>query len=117
MSISLLLMTALSISGQTATPASIVLKNETSIGIVVQVISTFNGRLFRDRPYLLSPGESTPQVVMPGNKTVAIGDAKNPAKPKVQLGIPNHKEDATFAIIGTDKPIRLEPRTAGKPSN
>lgn len=112
----LFLLTVTTLPNQTPPSGSVAfsLKNETNIGIVVQVISTFNGKLLRDRPYLLSPGESTPQIVMPGKKTVSIGDAKNPAKPKLQLGIPTSKDEAVFAIIGTDTPLRLESRKAGK---
>lgn len=107
-----ILITTLLAPYQANTPGQtgFVLKNETSISVVVQVISIFNGQLLRDRPYTLSPGESTPTLQIPGNKSVSIGEVKTPVKPSLNLPIPSIREETIFAIIGTDKPLRLEPR-------
>jgi len=107
-----ILISSLLITSQANAPAQagFVLKNETNNPIVVQIISIFNGQLLRDRPYTLSPGESTPTLQIPGNKTVSIGEGKNPIKPSVQLPIPPIREETIFAVVGNDKQLRLDPR-------
>lgn len=91
----------------------ITFKNETTIPILLQVKSIFNGQLLRDRPYLLKPGETSPPIQIPGTKSVSISDAKSP-RPIAQLPLPQTNEELLIAIVGTEKSIKLELR---KPTN
>src|SRR5438309_11414812 len=55
---------------------TLVFRNECKAPVVVQAASVVRGVLRRDRPYLLNYRDTTPDIVMPGNKLITVYDAK-----------------------------------------
>src|SRR5258708_4359010 len=53
-------------------------RNDTNGPIIVQAGVSARGVMKPGRPYLLNPGDSTPAIVMPGDKVIFVFDGKNP---------------------------------------
>jgi hypothetical protein len=73
-------------------------RNETNGPIIVQAACVIRGALRRDRPYLLRPGDSTPGIVLPGNKLITVYDGLNPNVVIFKGAIPGGPADAAFGV-------------------
>jgi hypothetical protein len=87
-------------------------RNECKAPVVVQAVSTFRGRVFRDRPYMLNTGDATPGIALPGDKLLTIYDAKVPNRIIFQGAIPASPVNALYGIVPDLVPgrVRIEPR-------
>src|SRR5262245_43533479 len=77
-------------------------RNETGSPIVVQGASTVQGKVQRDRPYLLQPNESC-RISLPGDKLITMYDPRMPNQILFKGNYPAGSEDLHFAI-------RLDPK-------
>jgi hypothetical protein len=62
----------------TASAETITFVNETKATVVIQCSTVVRGRVVRDRPYTLKPGDKV-LVALPGDKLVHVYDALRPA--------------------------------------
>jgi hypothetical protein len=85
---------------------NLVFRNECGAPVVVQAVSVFRGRVFRDRPYLLNPGDATPAVAIPGDKIITVYDAKVPNRILFRDAIPGGRADLHFGILPDAVPGR-----------
>ena len=89
---------------------SLLFRNDIGQPIIIQAACVYRGALRRDRPYLLKPGDSTPAIVMPGNKVITIYDGRRLNKVIFKGAIPGGATDKSFNV----KPepaggVKLEP--------
>jgi hypothetical protein len=85
--------------------------NETTGPVIIQCSSVVGGtRLMRDRPYLLNVGDKTPDIVLPGNKTITISEAKVPNRVLFQGVIPAGTDDQAFNILLDGQRVKVEKR-------
>ncbi len=73
-------------------------RNDTKSPIIVQAACVVRGVLRRDRPYLLKPGDSTPGIVLPGNKVVTVYDGLHPNKVVFKGAVAGGATDQAFTI-------------------
>ena len=92
-------------------------RNECKAPLVIQAVSIFRGRVFRDKPYLLKEGEITPNIVLPGDKVITIYDAKVPGRELFKGAIPASILNQGYGIVPDLPPpkVRLAPRKIGLP--
>jgi hypothetical protein len=76
---------------------TLVFRNETGGQIVLQAASVVNGIARRDRPCLLNHRDVA-RVCLPGDKLIAIYDARMPNRVLHQTTISAGNEDLMFAI-------------------
>ena len=81
-----------------AAAETLTFRNNTNGPVVVQAACVVKGVLRRDRPHLLNPGDVTPGIQMPGNKTITVYDAKNPNVVIYQGAIAGGPADQAFSI-------------------
>jgi hypothetical protein len=90
-------------------------KNETKGGVVVQAACVVQGKLQRDRPYLISSGDSTPGIQLPGNKIITVYDAKTPSRVLIQVTIQSSNDDQYYSVIqDANGNVKLDRRTPKK---
>lgn len=77
---------------------ALLFRNDTKSPIIVQAACVVRGVLRRDRPYLLKPGDSTPGVILPGNKLITIYDGLRPNKVIFKGAIPGGPTDQAFTV-------------------
>jgi hypothetical protein len=99
-----------------AAPAqSLTFINDTKVPVVVQLATGAPGRVKRDKPHQLFPGDKV-KIVLAGDKLVNVYDARNPNRVLYQGTIPDSKEDLVFSIQpdprGLPK-VNLEPVKPG----
>lgn len=96
---------------------NLIFRNECTAPVVVQAVSVFRGRVFRDRPYLLNPGDATPAVGIPGDKIITVYDAKVPNRVLFRDAIPAGRADLHFGILPDAVPgkARIEIRRPPAP--
>ena len=89
-------------------------RNECKAPVVVQAVSVFRGRVFRDKPYLLNSGDTTPSIVLPGDKVITVYDAKVPNRVLFQGALPSSPANQAYGIVPDKTPpkVRMEPRKA-----
>src|SRR3954447_414747 len=89
----------------------VTVRNETRGPLVVQGACVVRGRLMRDRPRLLAPGDATPAIAMPGDKVLTVYEPRNPNRVLYQGVIPAGTDDQTYRLV-PDGPggLRLEQR-------
>jgi hypothetical protein len=78
---------------------TITIKNSTDDPVVVQTAYIVKGRVFAGQSYTLKPGDTTPGIMLPGNKLFTIVDA---AKPNVVLGrqgVPGGNMNLDFELV------------------
>ncbi len=87
-------------------------RNECPAPVVVQAVSVFRGRVFRDKPYLLTTGEWTPAIALPGDKVITVYDAKVPNRVLFQGALPASLENQRDGIVPDRPPprVRMEKR-------
>ena len=73
-------------------------RNETNGPIIVQGACVVRGVLRRDRPYLLRVGDTTPPIVLPGNKVITIYDGLNTNHVVFQGTIPGGLGNQAFGV-------------------
>jgi hypothetical protein len=61
----------------TACAETITFVNESKASVVVQLSTVVRGRVVRDRPYTLNPGDKV-RIALPGDKLVHVYDARVP---------------------------------------
>ena len=66
-SLGLALCCALLVPALASAAGSITIKNETTTPVIVQAVTIVAGKVVRDKPYVLKPGDSSPAITMPGN--------------------------------------------------
>ena len=88
----------ISLSSANARGEALLFRNDTKAPIIVQAACVVRGVLRRDRPYLLKPGDSTPGVVLPGNKLITIYDGLRPNKVIFKGAIPGGPTDQAFTV-------------------
>lgn len=76
---------------------SVTFTNDTKATLVVQLVTTVQGVVRRDRPHQLCPG-GTVSVALPGNKLVNIYDARLPSRVLYQSPLPSSSNDLFFSI-------------------
>jgi hypothetical protein len=91
-----------------ASAESLQIRNDTTFAVVVQGSSVVRGALVRDRAHLLSPGDKTPAVVLPGNKIITIYEAKVPNRVLFQGVVPAAAEDQVLNIQVDGARLKLE---------
>jgi hypothetical protein len=92
--------------------------NETTGPVIIQCSSVDRGKLMRDRPYLLNVGDKTPEIVLPGNKTITISEANVPNRMLFRGVIPASADDQAFNILLDGPRLKVEkrkPRRADRP--
>ncbi len=97
--------------GWSAAPASaetLVLRNDCNAPIVVQAVSVFRGVFRRDRPYLLRAGDTTPGIVLPGDKIITVYDAKVPNRVLFQGTVSGGLIDRHFRILPPPPRVRMQ---------
>jgi hypothetical protein len=101
----------------TAAAEVIAFRNECKAPLVIQAVSIFRGRVFRDKPYLLNPGDLTPNIVLPGDKVITVYDAKVPGRELFKGAIPASILNQGYGIVPDLPPpkVRLVPRKVGLP--
>jgi hypothetical protein len=90
-------------------------RNDTPVPVVVQAACVVNGRLVRDRPYLLSPSDKTPAITLPGNKVITISEAKVPNRVLFQGVVPAGTEDQLFGVEVDGTHLKLEKQRPKRP--
>jgi hypothetical protein len=97
-----------------AAAETLAFRNECKAPVVVQAVSVFRGRVFRDKPYLLNPGDATPGIVLPGDKVITVYDAKVPNRVLFQGALSASPVDQRYGIVPDSPPpkVRMEPRKA-----
>jgi hypothetical protein len=95
-----------------AAAEALAFRNECKAPVVVQAVSVFRGRVFRDKPYLLNPGDTSPNIVLPGDKVITVYDAKVPNRVLFQGALPASPVDQRYGIVPDVPPpkVRMEPR-------
>ncbi len=91
-----------------AVAETLVLKNDTPVPIIVQATIVVRGRVLRDRPVQIQPGDSA-NINLPGNKLITVADAKT-LKPVHTQTVPGAATDQEYSIQvdGANK-VHLEP--------
>jgi hypothetical protein len=85
--------------------------NETTGPVIIQCSSVVRGGpLMRDKPYLLNVGDKTPEIVLPGNKTINIYEAKVPNRMLFQGVVPASADDQAFNIVLDGARLKVEKR-------
>jgi hypothetical protein len=101
----------------TAAAEVLAFRNECKAPLVLQAVSIFRGRVFRDKPYLLKPGDLTPNIVLPGDKVITIYDATVPNRELFKGALPASILNQGYGIVPDLPPpkVRLVPRKIGLP--
>jgi hypothetical protein len=86
---------------------SLSFQNKCDAPVVLQATSVFRGVVWRGRPYLLKPGDSTPAIALPGNKIITVLDPKVPNRVLFQGAIPAGPTDLYFHIVPDPSPPRV----------
>ena len=96
---------------------ALLFRNDTNGAIIVQAACVVRGVLRRDRPYLLKAGDSTPGIVLPGNKLITVYDGANPNRVLFQGTVPGGPSDQAFSVAPDplSGAIKLDLRTAPGP--
>jgi hypothetical protein len=96
----------------TAAAEALAFRNECKVPVVIQAVSVFRGRVFRDKPYLLNPGDVTPNIVLPGDKVITVYDAKVPNRELFKGALPASPVNQAYGIVPDTPPpkVRMEPR-------
>jgi hypothetical protein len=94
-----------------APAASVTVKNELTVPVLVQAVGLVRGLVVRDKPYLLKPNESKAITSLPGNKTVYIYET-TAGRLVGSTVVSDSTDDLYFAVVlgalrGTAK---LDPR-------
>jgi hypothetical protein len=100
-----------------ASAEGIAFRNECRGPMVVQAVSIGPGGVVRrDRPYLLNPGDTTPAILLPGDKIVTIYDARVPNRILYQGAIPASSKDR-FGVVYDPVAgrVRIEVRPPPRP--
>ena len=102
---------------RTAAAEVLAFRNECKAPVVVQAVSVFRGKVFRDKPYLLKAGDTTPNIVLPGDKVITVYDAKVPGRELFKGAIPASILNQGYGIVPDLPPpkVRLVPRKVGLP--
>jgi hypothetical protein len=85
---------------------SLYFQNKCDAPVVLQATSVFRGAVWRGRPCLLKPGDTTPAIAMRGNKLITVLDPKVPNRILFQGAIPAGMIDLYFNIV-PDLPPRV----------
>jgi len=95
-----------------AAAEALAFRNECKVPVVVQAVSVFRGRVFRDKPYLLNTGDITPNIVLPGDKVITVYDAKVPNRELFKGALPASPVNQAYGIVPDTPPpkVRMEPR-------
>ena len=88
--------------------------NETNGPIIVQGACVVRGVLRSGRPYLLRVGDTTPAIVLPGNKLITIYDGLNPNHVIFKGTIPGGLGNQAFGVSldPTGGGVTVNPKTA-----
>jgi len=86
---------------------SLYFQNKCDAPVVLQATSVFRGAVWRGRPCLLKPGDTTPAIAMPGNKIVTVLDPRVPNRVLFQGAIPAGVIDLSFRIVPDLPPPRV----------
>jgi hypothetical protein len=95
---------------QSASAEKLTFRNQSSNPVIVQVAGIYRGVFRRDRPHLLQPGETTPLILVPGDKILTLFDAKMPNRILCQSALPSSSLDRRFLILPelTTSRVRLQ---------
>jgi hypothetical protein len=78
---------------------SLIFTNECRVPLVVHTSYVVNGRLFRNKPYLLRFNERTPVIPRTADLTVTICDGRAPNRVLFQGGVRSGKDKLHFGIV------------------
>jgi hypothetical protein len=83
-----------------ASAQTLIVRNDASTAVVVQVVSVCRGVYRRDRPYLLRPGDvTTPGILLPGDKIITVYDATIPNRVLFHGALPARPLDQYFRLL------------------
>jgi hypothetical protein len=86
-------------SAQSASAETLTIRNQSNSAVIVQVAGIHRGVFRRDRPHLLQPGETTPVLLVPGDKILTLFDAKVLNRILYQGTLPSSSLDRRFVIL------------------
>lgn len=94
-----------------ASAEAITVRNEAGAPVVVQAACVIRGRVVRDRPRLLNPGDTSPPIVLPGDKIVTAYDGRVPTRVLFQGVVPAGLTDQAYRLVADPKGpgVKLEP--------
>lgn len=87
---------------------TLVFRNELRASVVVHTSTVVSGRLFRNQPYLLRPGERTPVLPRRGDMTVTICDAAVANRILFQGSVRYSTTKLAFGICHSPVPGRIQ---------
>ena len=85
-------------------------RNDTNGPVIVQAAISVRGAMKAGRPYLLNPGDSTPGIVMAGDKVIFVFDPKNPNVPICQVPVAGTPGDKAFNVAPDGGGVKVAPR-------
>ena len=83
---------------------AVVLRNDTSITVVVSVSRVIGGRILRAPPQFLKPKQSLP-FALPGNKALTLYDARVPTRALFSGVIPASPLNLSYSIQADTPPL------------
>ena len=108
------LLAALLLAPALASAGTITIYNDdaTAVPVIVQATCVVRGKLVRDKPDLLTKGDKSHAIALPGNKVVTIYDARVANRVLFQTVIADSADDLQFTIAPdtTAPKLKLVPR-------
>jgi hypothetical protein len=84
------------------------LRNECRAPVVVYTSYVVRGKMFRNKPYLLKPGQSTPKIKLLADMVVSINDGKVPNRVLFQGAVRATTTKLYYGIVlDTRKPGKV----------
>jgi hypothetical protein len=100
--------TLASLGASQACAGWITIRNDTKQTVVVQEVTTVNGKTRAGKSIKLLPGESVREYRSnPGSKSIVVYDPDQPKSPLLRSKIKWDKDDATFSLSPEEKAIAL----------
>lgn len=114
--LALVALVVLALAPATAGAETITFVNETKAPLVVQLAIVIRGRVQRDRPHQLMPGDKV-RITLPGDKLVSVYDARLPNRILYQGTLPASVQDQVYSLLPDPRglPRVILDRKAGAP--
>jgi hypothetical protein len=90
----------------------LVFRNDCTAPVVLQAVTLHRGVVQRERPYLLNPRDSTPEIAMRGDRILTIYDARCPNRVLYQGALASEPGNQRYSIL-PDQPaprVKLQRR-------
>jgi hypothetical protein len=86
---------------------TMIFRNECRVPVVVHTTSVVNGKLVRNKPYLLRFGEYSPKIKINGLTEVSIYDGRVPNLLLYRNTVREARMPLSFGIIPDRRPLRV----------